>query len=47
MEKRIPVVVIEKKDDTVKILSSIEKYGIHTAEITLRQNAPLRQLNWG
>lgn len=36
MEKRIPVVVIKELKDTEIILHSLEKYGIHTAEITFR-----------
>lgn len=47
MEKRIPVVVIEKIEDTEKILSAIEKYGIHTAEITLRTPCALEAIKTG
>lgn len=36
MEKRIPVVVIKELKDTEIILHALEKYGIHTAEITFR-----------
>lgn len=36
MEKRIPVVVINELSETDRILSSLEKSGIHTAEITFR-----------
>lgn len=36
MEKRIPVVVIKELKDTESILRALEKYGIHTAEITFR-----------
>ena len=36
MEQRIPVVVIKELSETDKILSALENYGIHTAEITFR-----------
>lgn len=36
MEKRIPVVVIREIGETEKILSALNEYGIHCAEITFR-----------
>lgn len=36
MDKLIPVVVIDKVEDAVKILSALKKEGINCAEITLR-----------
>ena len=36
MEQRIPVVVIKEMSETDKILTALENYGIHTAEITFR-----------
>ena len=36
MEQRIPVVVIKELSETDKILTALQNYGIHTAEITFR-----------
>ena len=36
MERKIPVVVIKELSETDKILTALEKDGIHTAEITFR-----------
>lgn len=36
MEKRIPVVVIKELSETDKILTALQNYGIHCAEITFR-----------
>ena len=36
MDRRIPVVVIKELSETDKILTALENYGIHCAEITFR-----------
>lgn len=36
MDKKIPVVVIKELGETEKILSALQAYGIHCAEITFR-----------
>ena len=36
MDRRIPVVVIKELSETNKILTALENYGIHCAEITFR-----------
>ncbi len=36
MEKKIPVVVIKELNDTDRILTALNDYGIHVAEITFR-----------